>query len=121
CLLVAIWGRESLSKTEVNRRLIAGTFVTFASQFALQFGGHLLDLPPMTTTTLHLLLWGALLATYAITIDRRFFFTVGVTWIAFIVAARRQDLVWDMMSAANFTLLLTFLAAWWKPREDVPR
>lgn len=119
--VVVAWGRESLSKTAVNRRLVAITYVTFATQMGLQVGCYLLHLPVAPTVILHMVVWAALLAIYAVTIDQRFFFPVAVTWGAFFVACVAPSLAWDMMSLSNFSLLVTFLVAWWRPWEDRPR
>lgn len=118
---VTLWGRESLSKTEVNRRLIAITFVTFASQLGLQVGCHAMHLAVTPTSILHMVVWATLLAVYAVTIDVRFFAPVAVTWLGFFVACVEPEQVWNMMSLANFSLLVTFLVAWWRPYEDRPR
>ncbi|MBS2017319.1 MAG: serine/threonine protein kinase [Deltaproteobacteria bacterium] len=120
-LAIVAWGRESLSKTEVNRRLVAFTLVTFASQMGLQVGCHLLALAMAPTVILHMVVWATLLAVYGVAIDRRFVVPSLLTWAAFFVSCVRPAWCWNLMSLANLSLLVTFLVAWWKPWEDRPR
>ena len=40
-LVLVRWGRESLTKTAVNRRMVASGMVAFAAQLTLQVGCHL--------------------------------------------------------------------------------
>jgi eukaryotic-like serine/threonine-protein kinase len=115
------WGRESLSKTSLNRQMIATGMVTFAMQLALQLGGHILGVPIMTVVPMMMVIWAANTANFATTIDRRFWVPVVAYLAAFLSAARFPDLTWHMMSASNFVLLVTFVVAWWRPTEDRPR
>lgn len=41
--------------------------------------------------------------------------------IAFVAACACPAFRRDIMSGANFLLLVTFLVAWWQPIEDAPR
>jgi serine/threonine-protein kinase len=119
-VLVALWGRESLTKTTVNRRLLATGMLTFASQLTLEVGCHILGLPSKMMTVLHLLAWGGTTA-YAATVERRFWLPVCGYFVAFLLACRWPDHRWDLMSASNALLLVMFLSSWWRPIEDRPR
>ena len=119
-VLIALWGRESLTKTTVNRRLLAAGMLTFAAQLTLEVGCHMLGLPSKMMTILHLLGWGGTVA-YAATVEKRFWLPVSGYFIAFLLACRWPDHRWDFMSASNGLLLVMFLFSWWKPLEDRPR
>lgn len=118
--LVVQWGRESLTKTLANRRMVALGALTFASQLVLQVGCHLLGFSTAATSTLLLVLWGAMMSTFATTSDRRFWAPVIGFFVAFVAASRWPERKWDLMSAADLVLLATFVVAWWRPREDRP-
>lgn len=114
------WGRESLTKTAVNRRMIAAGMVAFAAQLTLQVGCNLLDMPRPTMAIFHMLAWGVGAACIA-TMEPRFWFVVGGYFVGFIVAARWPEQRWNVMSASTFLLLVVILRSWWKPLEDRPR
>jgi serine/threonine-protein kinase len=119
--LAVMWGRESLTKTSVNRRMVATGALTFAAQLALQLAGHVLGLSFEITGTLLFVVWGGMLSTFAATLDRRFWFPVIGFFASFFVVARWPEARWQMMSASNGVLLVTFLVSWWRPRDDLPR
>jgi hypothetical protein len=119
-ILVALWGRESLSKTLVNRRILATGMVAFAGQLTLQVGGHVLGMPRPSIEVLHLLVWGTSLV-LAASVEPRFWASVGGFYLAFIVACRWPEHRWDMMSLSTALLVYNFLRAWWRPLEDRPR
>jgi serine/threonine-protein kinase len=120
-LFVVLWGRESLSKTAVNRRMVAAGMIAFATQLALEVGGHLLGLAPAMIVTLHLLLWAMVMACFSAMVDRRFWAASGFFYLSFLVAAAMPARRWDMMSASTFVMLISFAIAWWRPSEDLPR
>ena len=119
-ILVVLWGRESLTKTVVNRRILATGMMAFAAQLTLQVGGHVLGMPRPTIEILHMLVWGTSLV-LAASVEPRFWSSVGAFYLAFIVACRWPDHRWDMMSLSTAVLVVNFLRAWWRPLEDRPR
>jgi serine/threonine-protein kinase len=119
--LLVLWGRESLTKTVINRRTVATGALMFASQLALQVGAHVLRLPDEATQTLLLLLWATVLAAVAVMVDARFWFGVVTFFLGFGAACRWPERRFDVMSVTNLVLLVNFLAAWWRPREDRER
>lgn len=119
-LLLVRWGRESLTKTSVNRRMIATGMVAFAAQLALQVGAHLVGMPRVTMTTLHMLVWGVSASSLAMA-EPRFWIAVGSFFLGFILAARWPAYRWDVMTGSTFILLVVILRSWWKPIEDRPQ
>jgi len=119
--LVVLWGRQSLTKTTVNRRLVAAGCVMFAAQLALQMGCHMLGISKVGVMVLHLFEWWVVVSFLALMIDWRFWVPATVFLLAFVAACAYPDARWNIMSAADFVLLVTFLVAWWQPIEDRPR
>ncbi len=118
--LVLLWGRDSLTKTMVNRRIVATGLLSFAVQLALEVGGHVLVLPRASIAILHMLVWGTA-AALAASVEPRFWYSVATFYLAFILACRWPDRRWDLMSASTAVLVVTFLRSWWRPLEDRPR
>jgi hypothetical protein len=118
--LVVLWGRESLTKTMVNRRILATGLLAFASQLALQAGGHVIGIPRSALASLHMLVWGTAVA-LAASVEPRFWYSVATFYFAFILACRWPERRWDLMSASTGVLVVVFLRAWWRPVEDRPR
>jgi serine/threonine protein kinase len=119
-LLVVLWGRESLTKTMVNRRILATGALAFAVQLALQVGGHVLAIPRNAIVSLHMLVWGTAVA-LAASVEPRFWYSVASFYFAFILSCRFPERRWDLMSASTGVLVFLFLRAWWRPIEDRPR
>jgi hypothetical protein len=117
-VLVAIWGRESLSKTMINRRSLAMVGVMFATLLALQLGGQLAGLPVATTLSLHVLVWFLTNACYTLLLDRRFWFVTLLCIPAFLWSCLTPAHVFHMMSLASLGVLLTVMVAWMSPRSD---
>jgi serine/threonine-protein kinase len=119
-LLLVRWGRESLTKTVVNRRLIATGMVAFAAQLTLQVGCNLLGVPRPHMAIFHMLVWGVAATSIAM-FEPRFWFSVAGFFIGFILSARWPAHRWDFMSGSTFILLVVILRSWWRPIEDRPR
>lgn len=112
------WGRESLSKTAVNRRIIATGMILFATQLLLELGGMLLGLPLATTLVLHLFVWSVMMVIATVFVERKLWPTMIVMMAAFLYAAANPAHVWHAMSSADFVLLINVLLAWSNYGED---
>jgi serine/threonine-protein kinase len=113
---LALWARESMSKTAVNRRLMATCFHLFITQIALWIGCWYLEVPVHTAQVLMILLWFVLGGMIAISIDRRIAPSTLGYLVTFVVAARHPDHAMFAMAAGN--LCFTVNAAWvWKPAQ----
>lgn len=118
CALLVRWGRESLSKTAVNRRAIAVGMLMFAGQFLLQVGANVMSLPFDATIVLHLLVWFLTLSTSALFIERKLWPATLLMMLAFVYSAARPADVWHAMAVANLGLAFNFVVAWSRPAED---
>jgi serine/threonine-protein kinase len=115
---VFLWGRESLTKTVVNRRIIATGMLLFATQLLLEIGCTLLGIPFATTLVLHLFVWSVMATIVTVFIDRKLWPTTGVMMAAFLYAAARPEHVFHAMSLADFVLLVNAVVAWSNLEED---
>ncbi len=115
---VVMWGRESLSKTAVNRRTQAAAMLMFATQLALQVGGNLLGIPLLHVFVFYLYCWFFSASVFAIFVDRYFWPSAFAFLAAFFAACIAPEHVWHCMSASNAVLTINLLVAWSRPSED---
>lgn len=119
-VLLYVWGRESMTKTMVNRRIVAMGAIMFASVFAMEVGaGVLLGLSYVQMTVVQLLLYFLCASQLAVHIDKRLWPSAIVYLVAFFVAAAYPELRWHLVAAADFLLLVNFVAAWGRTSDDV--
>jgi serine/threonine-protein kinase len=119
-LALAFWGRDSMSRTAVNRRIIATGLVLFSAMFALELGCTLLGIDLVRVTVLLLLVFFLLAAAIAVNTDSRLWPATVVFLAAFLGAAAFPSLRWHFMAIADFVLLVNFVVAW-SSKEDDPR
>ena len=112
------WGRESLSKTAVNRRTQSVAMVMFALQLTLQVGGNVLGLPLLHIFVLYLYCWFFSSAVFVIFVERRFWPSAVGYFAAFVGACVSPEHVWELMSASNVVFTVNLLIAWSRPIED---
>ena len=115
---VFAWGRESLSKTAVNRGTQATALLMFAGQLAMQVGGNVIRLPLLHILVLYLHSWFFSAAVFTVFVDRRFWPTAMGYLAAFVGACISPEHVWELMSASNVVFTVTLLMAWRRPVED---
>jgi hypothetical protein len=112
------WGKESMTKTAVNRRTQSVAMLMFALQLTLQLGGNLLGVPMLQLFVLYLYCWFFSTAVFVVFIDRRFWPSAGAFLAAFVGACLEPEWVWHLMAASNFALTINLLVAWSRPSED---
>jgi hypothetical protein len=124
CVLMVMaasrWGRESLSKTAVNRSIRAAIFVGFAPQFALEVGGSLLKLPIAYVVVLHFLVWFSMLLAVSVLLDRRLWPSALGYLLSFVLLCVVPSWRWHVMSLAHFVLFANIAVAWGS-LDDRPR
>lgn len=118
CGLVGLWGRESLSKTVVNRRMLASVFLMFAGQLTMQLGGHLLRMDYPTLWVMHLFTWFMSVCAFSVLVDARFWPTVFAFLVGFVFSAIRPAQIFHVMTLVNVALLINLVVAWSRPMED---
>jgi eukaryotic-like serine/threonine-protein kinase len=109
---LAVWARESMWKTAVNRRVMAAGLLAFAAQLALEVGAVARGISVAVTFAMHLFLYFVVMAALAIFVDRRLWVSSIAFLASFFVVSLVDGIHWHVMSAANFVLLLNFAFAW---------
>lgn len=116
--LIALWGRESLTKTLVNRRALATVMINFGAQFALEVGGRVAKMPFWSIIHLHVFLWFVVVTFVAVFLDRRFWPAAIGFLVAFGVIAAVPHAMWHAIAFGNFVLWVNGLVAWGRFGED---
>jgi serine/threonine-protein kinase len=109
---MAYWGRESLSKTLINRRLVAIALFAFAGQLAMELGAQLLGLAPHVTQALHFFNYFVVTAMATLAIEKRLMWSALSYLVGFFVVCANTDTRWWMLSTCNLVLTINFLLAW---------
>ena len=117
--IIGIWGRESLTRTLTNRRLMAAVTVVIVAQFSLYVGAGIAGIDVATTHVLAIFLWGVVSGMVATNIEARLVFTTVGFFIAFFIAAARAEWVYYCMSLSNLVLTLNLGLVWGRVQEDV--
>ncbi len=108
---LAIWARESMSKTLINRRVLAFAFVAVGSSVVAHLGGHLLGLSARDTLVVDLLLFALGSGLGMFILDWRFIYSTVAFTVAFFVAAAWPELVMYGLSAGNLALMIVAVSA----------
>jgi eukaryotic-like serine/threonine-protein kinase len=109
---LAIWARESMSKTAINRALVKSVLLTMVSQIALHAGTWLVGMPVHMSQTLDLFAWFVIAAMLSLTIDRRLLPGALGYLAGFFAACARPELVYLAMAGSNFVLTVTMVGVW---------
>ena len=120
CGLVYLWGRESMSKTAINRSMIAIGMMSFALQLLLEVGTNIIGLPWRTSLVLHFSVWAGIGVGLAVFLDRRFFPTAIGYCAGFLLAAKMPQHLWHWVSLANVVLTANVVLLWGS-LQDKPR
>ncbi len=121
-LLLALgrWARDTLRRTEFNRRISRAVMFVFVGQLVLLVGARVMGLALVPTTVLMVFFWFTMTAHSAITMDRRMVPAAVGYLAAFMVSARWPALRWCAMSAANLTFTVNAVALG-ASQDDVQR
>lgn len=114
---VVRWGRESLSKTSVNRRFIAAGMMMFASQFVIEVGSNIANVSYLLTAVMHIAVWFMTLCFASAFIERKLWPATIVMMSCFFYACAKPEQVWYAMSVGNAFLLVNFSVAWRQPED----
>jgi serine/threonine-protein kinase len=115
---VYVWARESLTRTQLNRRLTRTVGLHFASQVVLALGALALGVPAVRVPHLVVFTWGMTTMYLAVFIERWFALCALVDFGAFVAAAYAPPLLYPLMSFANLVLTVVLVGVWF-PRQDL--
>jgi hypothetical protein len=118
CAIVLVIGwrwRARAQTTAINRRTFSAGAFLFLAQGILVAGAWALDLPMLEVRVFMLFLWGVIIGTVAITLDRSLAISAGIYLTAFLVGAHDPALTPYLMAATNLAFAVNIL--WrWRPR-----
>ncbi len=122
-LLLAVWARDSLTKTLVNRRLTLSVGVMLGATMLASIMALILALPPALSVSIYFLVWTTVALMEAVAVEPKLW-----PCTVFYAAALFASLKWPpqrylIMAIANFLMTVTCVVAW-KPdlhwRKDGP-
>jgi hypothetical protein len=118
---VGRWGRESLSKTLLNRQVRAAVMVALGMQLALELGCILLGVPFASAIILHFIVFATCVAAFSAMVEKRLWPATAGYLVMFFVSAYAPALRWHAMTVGHAILVANIFAAWGSFTEDRPR
>jgi hypothetical protein len=109
---LAIWARESMLKTAINRRLYALLLFAFVAQIILTIGLRFVGTAPSTGHWLHILVWFVIIGSIVINVERGLAPAAFVTGFVFILAAMFPDWLYPLMALTNAFFLANVIVLW---------
>lgn len=116
---LAIWARDSLSRTAINRRLVRATGIALFGQLALLVVTWRLGISVADTRILLLLHYAITLALTSATIEAKLWPSALAAALACGIGAAVAETSYPLTSASNFVLLINVVAIWARIEEDV--
>ncbi|MDH5490368.1 MAG: serine/threonine protein kinase [Myxococcales bacterium] len=107
---IAVWGRESLTRTLINRRLVGTVLLALALQVPMAAVMVQLGIPTRIVEAQQLFHWAAITSMVALTVERRVWPAALGYLLGFALCAFWLEWRYVFMSAAN--LLLTINVFW---------
>jgi serine/threonine-protein kinase len=119
-LLLFAWARETLTKTQFNRRIAATLGLQLALQILLVAGASLAGLSPAHGLWLLVFSWSLTMTMLAVWVERWFAVPAATSALAFLVAAARPELVYAAMTLENL-VFTAVLVRFWFPRDTLAK
>lgn len=116
---LAIWARESLSKTALNRQLSMTVRISLIAQLALLIGSYLAGIAFDHAHTILVLTWGIGVALTANAIERRLYPSAIAYLIGFLVLATHPEWRYPVTSSCNLILMINVAVLWARVEDDV--
>ncbi|HEY8075149.1 MAG TPA: hypothetical protein VIF62_13590, partial [Labilithrix sp.] len=115
------WGRESLSKTLVNRRARAIATINFAGQFMIELACDLAHVPWTTMMILHFVVWFMAASASMVTIDTRLWPAPAIYLLGLVASSIVPGLFWYICALTNLGLVITLVVAWGSLEDAMKR
>lgn len=117
---LAIWARESLSRTRVNRTIVAALALALIAHLLLTLGCPLMGLSYYDALALLPMVWAVFVAMAALTFEPRAT-PIAVTYtIGFFAAAALYEWRFLVIGLCNLVFLVVLVIAWWPQRLRGP-
>ena len=109
---VALWARNSLLATAVNRKLAATGIFTFIGHLMLGLGAWALEVPVVETQVFMMFFWGTVTSLLTIHLDRWLWPAAVGYFACFVFAAMHPALRFYAMAAGNFGFAINAFVRW---------
>ncbi|NVB36589.1 hypothetical protein G6O69_02010 [Pseudenhygromyxa sp. WMMC2535] len=113
---LVVWARESLTRTRINRLVVATVLVTLLSNIAMFAGAWAMGVAPVQIVTQLFLLMGAMVILPSLFVDRRIMVSAGGYLAGFVLAVLFPQWLFVLVAGVNLVLMLVVLVAWWPER-----
>jgi hypothetical protein len=116
---MALWARESLQKTWINRQLVMTVRITLIAQLALLVGSYLAGIAFDHAHTILVLTWGIGTALTANALETRLYPSAVGYLMGFLVLSRWPEWRFPVSSLTNLILLVNVMVVWARVKDDV--
>jgi serine/threonine-protein kinase len=110
---LAVWARESLSKTKINRSTVKTIVVALVSGMALNVTGQLAGVATDRYVPMLMTLFASVSWMYVVTVERRTWPLALAYGVSGLGAALRPDLGKWLLTLANLVLVVNLGVIWW--------
>jgi eukaryotic-like serine/threonine-protein kinase len=110
--VMGLWGKESLSKTLLNRRVYATILFVFLGQLMLSLGGYLHGIHAISLRVVQFFFWFVILALLTIHVEVWLWPAMLTSLVIFLVVAQWPQLLWLAMSLCAFSITVNVVAIW---------
>lgn len=117
-ILAFVWARETLRRTQLNRRFAATFALYLMAQMVLSAGGWLAGIRWQTMHLFFLFAWMLTYTLLAVWGAVWFALPAAVCALSFLIGAGFPSLVYPLMSLCNLVLTVVLVKMWY-PREDI--
>jgi len=108
--------REELAESRVNRQVVRSIWVAVAASLSLRLASGLAELPIALTMSMNMILFGAIVAMMAATIDMRLIWSALAYFAAGGLGAHMPDWYLEFAAAGNL-VALSMVALVWTPHD----
>ena len=119
--VIGVWGRESLMRTLVNRRMSMLVLVLYLGQIAVTISSQLMGLPVLTALGLYLVVWFLICSSATVTVESRMWPAAVSFFLGCVAVGARPAYVWWVMGVTNLVLIAAVVRAWGSFLLDRPR
>lgn len=111
-----IWARDSLTRTRVNRVVVASLALSLVAQLMLMLGGSLMGVSYYDSTLWLPLLWSVIVAMIALTFEPRATIIAISYGLGFFAAAMWPQWRFLVVGVCNVVFVVVLVIAWWPQR-----
>jgi hypothetical protein len=111
-----IWARDSLTRTRINRIVVATLAIVLVGQAALMVGGRLMGLSAFESLVPGFLMIACVVALSALAVDRRALLVALGYFLAYGMCVRHPEHYTYALAAANFVFVVV-LGLSWRPER----